>query len=126
MSADEKLYTEEELQHRLAREVANQRMGDMRRMIDDNKKDVITGMAKLETQIDSVKNMIEKSNNERIEADNKLRADLKTDFASQADLKLLNEKVNGQWGKLAAIAITASAVGTFFGTLIKMFFKVAL
>jgi hypothetical protein len=122
----DKTYTEDEMNHLLSREVAKQRMGDMLRMIEENKKDVITGMAKLETQIDSVKNMIEKSNNDRIEADNKLRTDLKEDFASKGDLDLLKAKVEGQWGKLAAIAITASACGSAFGALIKMFFKVAL
>lgn len=111
----DKTYTEDEMQHLLAREVAKQRMGDMQRMIDENKKETQIGFSKLEVQISQVLSMIEKNNTSRTESFESLRREMKTDFATKADVdadfEKLNTKIDTQWQKITLIVSTVSIGG---------------
>lgn len=125
----DKVYTETELQQRIAQELAAQRMEDMQRMIDDNKKDVINGFAELRTQITGLTTMIEKKDKERDETMEKFRLEIRGDFATKTDVtsdfEKLNTKIDTQWSKLVLIVSVVSFIGTIFGTLLPMLFSLA-
>lgn len=120
----DKTYTEDEMQHMLAREVAKQRMGDMQRMIDANKNETQIGFTKLEVQLQQVLSMIEKNNVARTESFESLRREMKTDFATKADVdadfEKLNTKIDTQWQKIALVVGTISVIG---GVIIQLVVK---
>lgn len=123
----DKAYTESELQNIVAQKLASQRMEDMQRMIDDNKKDVINGFAEIRTQLTGLTSMIEKNNKERDQAMTEFRRDVHNDFATKAevssDFEKLNTKIDTQWSKLVLIVSVASFIGTIIGGLISIMFK---
>ena len=113
--SDEKTYTETEMQHLIAREVAKQRMGDMERMIEANKKETQIGFTKVEAQLTQVLTMIEKNNVDRSASFDALRREMKTDFATKSevenDFEKLNTKIDEQWKRISLVVGVISVVG---------------
>jgi seryl-tRNA synthetase len=110
----DKMYTETEAQHLVAREVAKQRMGDMERMINEGERRSVVAFAKLEAQINTLTNLVEKQSIAMEKDTNGLREEIKNDFATkaalEADFEKLNTKIDAQWAKLVTILATISAV----------------
>lgn len=110
----DKMYTETEAQHLVAREVAKQRMGDMERMINEGEHRSVVSFAKLEAQINTLTNLVEKQSIAMEKDTNGLREEIKNDFATKvalkADFEKLNTKIDAQWAKLVTILRTISVV----------------
>lgn len=125
--ADDKMYTEEELQHRLAREVAKQRLGDMERKIEEGEGRVAMGFAELKTQIGGLSNQLTSQSLNMEKATDDLRKEIKNEFASKEELDYkfmtLNTKIDTQWSKLVLIVSVISFIGTAFSGIVLLFLK---
>lgn len=91
---DEKRYTQDEVSHLVAREVAKQRMADMERSISNTNDQVVKMWAKIEASFDSLK----KSINER---DNDLRREIERDFATKLEVEQMRGELNKIWLKVS-------------------------
>ena len=107
----EKMFTEDEAMHLVAREVAKQRMGDMEKKISDNDTKTSIALAEIKTQIKQVINMIEKQSIAEDRTLKELKEEIERDFATKADLKAVETKLDGLVGKIAMVVGTLTAIG---------------
>lgn len=116
----EKTYTEDEAMHLVAREVAKQRMGDMEKKISDNDTKTSIALAEIKTQIKHVINMIEKQSLEEDRTRKELKEEIEKDFATKADLKAVETKLDGLIVKITMIVGTLTAIGMVAKWVIEM------
>jgi septal ring factor EnvC (AmiA/AmiB activator) len=107
----EKMFTEDEAMHLVAREVAKQRMSDMERKISDNDTKTSIALAEIKTQIKQVINMIEKQSIEEDHTRKELKEEIERDFATKSDLKVVEVKLDGLVTKIAMVVGTLTAIG---------------
>jgi len=117
----EKMFTEDEAMHMVAREVAKQRMSDMEKKISDNDTRTSIALAEIKTQIKHVINMIEKQTLEEDRTRKELKEEIEREFATKADLKIVETKLDGLVTKIAMVVGTLTAIGL----VIKWFMEVA-
>ncbi len=90
----EKVFTEDEAMHLVAREVAKQRMSDMERKIAENDHKVTVALTELKQQIAQVIIMIDKQSLDNDKNDKELKGEIEKDFASKSDLIRLENKLD--------------------------------
>lgn len=106
----EKLFTEEEVGHLVAREVAKQRMHDIERSIQTMKDDSLKMWAKFDAGFDSLQKAIENR-------DADLRKEMERDFATKLDLEQLKGEVSRIWLKVSvpvATIVSLITVGSHY------------
>jgi hypothetical protein len=127
MPPDEKLFTQDELLHAVAREVAKQRMSDMERSIKEGELRTVSSFSELKSQITTLSNLVEKQSLHMETATNSLREEIKKDYATKKELSAefdkLNIKVETQWSKLVLIIATITTVGTVISVFAPIVFK---
>ena len=112
----ERMMSESEAMHLVAREVAKQRMGDMERSIKEGELRTVASFSELKAQVGTLTTLVEKQSLHMEKATDNLRDEIKKDFATKAevtaDFDKLNTKIDTQWGKLVLIFATITAIGT--------------
>lgn len=125
--SEEKLYTESDLMHLAAREVAQQRMTDMERNIRQAEDRTLSAFSEIKTQIATLTNLVREQSAAMEKSQDNLREEIKKDFATKAELQsdfdTLNTKIDTQWSKLVLIVTTVTVIGTLFGVLAQFFLK---
>ena len=96
----EKLYTEDEAFHLVAREVAKQRMSDMERLIKENDNKTSLAIAEVKVKIDSIYALLQQHENARAKGAKEIREEMATDFASKSELRLLESNIENKLDKL--------------------------
>jgi len=114
----ERMFTEDEAMHLVAREVAKQRMSDMERKIADNDHKVTVALAKLEQQIGQVITMIDKQSLEQNKSVKDLREEIEKEFASKLDLQRVENKIDQLWVKIATSIVVVSIFSGVVGWII--------
>jgi superoxide dismutase len=125
--SDEKMYTESEMRHLAAREVAQQRMSDIERNINQSEDRTLNAIAEIKTQIATLTNLVREQSSNMEKSQDNLREEIKKDFATkaelQSDFETLNTKIDTQWSKLVLIVSTVTTIGALFGILAQFVLK---
>lgn len=111
MVDNNRMFTEDEAMHLVAREVAKQRMGDMEKKISENDTKTSIALAEIKTQINQVILMFEKMTIDQSKERKELKEEIERDFATKADLKAVETKLDGLVIKITMIVGTLTAVG---------------
>lgn len=101
---DAKMYTESEVNHLVAREVAKQRISDLERQIGAMKNDHSKGFAQMEAKLDALGRTMEMQHQQLRESYHSEQVSLKDqiakDYATKLDLAALDNKVDKLWLKI--------------------------
>jgi hypothetical protein len=129
MPPHEKLFTEDEMTHAVAREVAKQRMSDMERSLKEGELRTVSSFSELKSQISTLTNLVEKQSLHMEKATDNLREEIKKDFATKlevsSDFEKLNTKIETQWSKLVLIFATITAISTTVSVFAPLLLKLA-
>jgi hypothetical protein len=138
--SEEKMMTESDAMHLVAREVAKQRMGDMERSIKEGELRTVASFSELKAQVGTLTTLVEKQSLHMEKATDNLREEIKKDFATKIEVaadfeKLnntitsnkdaLNTKIDNQWQKLVLIFATITAIGTLISVFAPLLMKLA-
>ena len=112
----EKMMSESDAMHLVAREVAKQRMSDMERSIKEGELRTVASFSELNSKIGVLTALVEKQSLHMEKATDNLREEIKKDFATKievhSDFEKLNTKIDHQWSKLVLVVSTVTLVGT--------------
>ena len=119
----EKLYTEAEMQHHAAKEVAKQQLIDLKSSMKEGELRTATSLSELKEQIGKLTALVKENSLSMEKSTDGLRDEIKKDFATKAevsaDFKELNTKIDNQWQKLVLIVSTITAVGVVLQFVLK-------
>jgi hypothetical protein len=107
----DKVFTEDEAMHLVAREVAKQRMSDMERKIDQNDHKTTVALTEIKQQISQVIVMIDKQSLEQEKSDQSLKVEIEKEFASKLDLQRLESKLDSLSTRIYVAISVIAAVG---------------
>lgn len=118
----EKMLTQDEANHLIAREVAKQRMGDIEKNVADMERRFIALFSELKTQLANQTLLIKEQSADMKQTSELLKKEIEKDFASKlevndlsnkvdTDFEKLNTKIDSLWGKLTLIVSTITAGG---------------
>ncbi len=96
----EKIFTEDEAMHLVAREVAKQRMSDMERLIKENDNKTTVAVAEVKVKIDSIYSLLQQHERARAEGTKELREEMANEFASKTEMRLLESNIENKLDKL--------------------------
>ncbi len=123
----EKTYTETEMLHHAAKEVAKQQLIDLKSSMKEGELRTATSLSEVKAQLGSLMSLIEKQSASMEKTTDGLREEIKKDFATKAevtsDFDKLNTKIDNQWGKLVLIFATISAIGTLISVIAPFIIK---
>jgi hypothetical protein len=103
-----KTYTEDDLNHMVAREVAKQRMDDMQRLLKEQEHATKNGFHDLKLQIQALSTQLGKASADmRIE----LRAEMERDFATKLVVADLKASIASMWTKISYAFVGVTAAG---------------
>jgi hypothetical protein len=95
---DQKSYSQEEVDHMVAREVAKQRMSDLERNLENTNSQVVKMFAKFDVAFENLQRSIDSQ-------DTKIRAEMERDFATKIEMttahNTLDKKIDSVWYKVS-------------------------
>jgi hypothetical protein len=109
----EKTYTEEEVNHLVAREVAKQRMADIERNVANVNDQVVKMWAKFDASFEALNKALENR-------DGELRREIERDFATKLEMEQLRSELSKVWLKVSIPVATLVIVAELA---IKIFIK---
>ena len=96
----DKVFTEDEAMHLVAREVAKQRMSDMERLIKENDTKTSIAVAEVKIKIDSIYALLQQHEQARAQGAKEIREEMASEFASKSEMKLLESNIENKLDKL--------------------------
>lgn len=112
LKEEEKIYSAQEVEHMVAREVAKQRLADLERALAQTNEQVVKMWAKFDASFESLQRAIDGQ-------ETKLRIEIERDFASKLDLEQLKNEVGKIWLKVSipvsTIVLMAEVYHRFVG-----------
>lgn len=113
--SDIKEYTETDLQHALAKEMAKFQVAVLTRDVDVLKQANAKDLTEIKIQIAQVITMIKDQNLENAKDRKEFKAEIERDFASKIDFINLRNELKSLWLRITVTVATLIAMGLFAG-----------
>lgn len=114
---DGKLYTEDDLNHIIARRVAKIQMDNMEGRIVRNEGDMNKGFSVLQASIDSLKTTLNDSSSNIQKCREELKKEVGETFVYEdifrLEMKAMDKKIDDQWKRITLAVVVASATIQF-------------
>ncbi len=122
MSDPEKTFTQDELNHIVARETAKLQLSDFKNNLALMNQSNTQALADINAKINQIFNMISEQNKEQREDQEKLieslKKEIEKDFASKIDMINISNRLDQLWIKISVAIMTSITLGGIIGWVI--------